>query len=360
MNLELMVSQGMSRSGESDCIRMSKELMLSLGVVEGKKLSLTTYSGASISLRVCAMETVGSISYVTQTVLDSITGDTSHPLEVTLGCDPEFVFLNSKNNMVPTNTWLPASGSIGSDGPLAELRPLPAYHESGVVENLRSLIKALPLLIYAKFGNQSALSPQAHSCWENQAMGFHIHVSAPIELLTFAAPTTKVFLESFITALDYFVGVPAMLLEDTNVRRLGGGMYGNPGDYRVGPKTIEYRTPGGFHLRHPSYAAGIMGLALCVSEELLNEYRNLTNGWRSLNKYSSFEHIKKRYNLPNKSEIRGSLLEPTKKDAVEQLPNMLKQLKSFNSFTAHDKAITTYFKLLASNTQFSPNILDNW
>ena len=160
--------------------------------------------------------------------------------------------------------------------------------------------------------------------------------------------------------MDYFVGLPAMLLEDTNIRRLGDGFYGRPGDYRVSAKTIEYRTPGGFHLRHPKYAAGIMGLALCVGNEVLNEYRDLSNNWRTLDRVNSFEHISRRFNLPPKREIRWALLEPSKQEAVKQLPNILKQLQGMESFKNHRESIGDYFKLVAGNTQYSANLLQNW
>jgi hypothetical protein len=355
----------MSLDRDNEAIRVSPAQMQKLNVAAGRRLSITTYSGTNLSLQVQCAHTedyaVGdTTSYVSQYVLDTVTGDISRPLSVTLGCDPEFVFLDAKSNILPASAWLPAWGPIGSDGPLAELRPLPATHEDGVIENLRKLIKALPLLVDAKFGAPGIIYPQGHSCWQNQAIGFHIHLGAPKEILTYAAPKTKEFLDSFISTMDYFVGIPAMLLEDSNVRRLGDGVYGRPGDYRISSKTIEYRTPGGFHLRHPAYAAGIMGLALCLGEQVLNEYRQLSNNWRNLDRYSSFEHFRSRFNLPQKREIRWALLEPTKCEAVKHLPSMLEQLQSFESFPAHRESIRRYFNLILNNTQYSPDILQNW
>lgn len=365
MNLELKISTRMSSEGENEVIRISPKQMNDLGVKPGRRLSITTYSGTKLSLLVKDTHPEdqllnSNVSFVCQEVLDLVTGDVSRPLRVTLGCDPEFVFLDGNGKVLPSNYWLPTWGPIGSDGPLAELRPKPADHEEGVVDNLRRLIRALPLLVDAKFGSPSLILPQGHSCCQNHAIGFHIHLGAPKELLTFAAPNTKQFIETFITVMDYFVGIPAMLLEDSNIRRLGDGMYGKPGDYRISSKTIEYRTPGGFHLRHPHYAAGIMGLALCMGEEVLNEYRQLSNNWRNLDKYSHFEHVRNRFNLPQKREIMWALTEPTKSEAVKHLPNMLKQLQTLESFSNHKESICRYFGLIANNTQYSPNLLENW
>jgi hypothetical protein len=365
MRLELKVSRLMTKEGESDTIRLSPSQRAELKINLGRRLSLTANEGDKFSLitQDAFIEDIvidRTVAYVTQEVFDRVTGDKTNPLRVTLGCDPEFVFLDAKQNVLPASYWLPTSGVIGSDGPLAELRPRPAEHEDEVVETLRKLIKTLPLLMEVKFGSSDLIVPQGHSCWQNYAIGFHIHLGAPRELLTYAAPNTKEFLESFITVMDYFVGIPAMLLEDTNVRRLGNGTYGKPGDYRVSSKTIEYRTPGGFHLRHPEYAAGIMGLALCLGKEVLNGYKDLSNGWRDLDKVSSFEHFRERYNLPPKREIKWALLEPTKSEAVKHLPNMIEQLQKLDSFSDHKRSICNYFNLIATNTQYSPNLLQNW
>lgn len=365
MRLELKVSSLMTKQGESDTIRLSPKQRADLKIKLGRRLSLTANTGEKFSL-VTQDSYIGDaafgeeVAFVTQDVLDRVTGSLTNPLRVTLGCDPEFVFLDAKKNVLPANYWLPVSGVIGSDGPLAELRPMPEEHEDGVVDNLRKLIKTLPILMDVKFGSTNLILPQGHSCWQNYAIGFHIHLGAPRELLTFAAPNTKEFMESFITVMDYFVGIPAMLLEDSNVRRLGNGTYGKAGDYRVSSKTIEYRTPGGFHLRHPEYAAGIMGLALCLGEEVLNGWRDMSNGWRDLDKFSAFEHFREKYNLPKKREIKWALTEPTKREAVKHLPNMIRQLQRLDSFSAHKKSICNYFNLIANNTQYSPNLLENW
>lgn len=355
----------MSDCTEGDTIRLAPKQKKTLGVVVGQRLSITTYSGTKLSLLVqdAYPEDVvadANSSYVSRSVLDQVTGDTTRPLITTLGCDPEFVFLTHKKAVVPADLWLPTWGPIGSDGALAELRPLPATHEEGVVDNLRKLIRTLPLLATAKFGSNVDLIPQGHSCWDNLAIGFHIHLGAPQEILTYAAPGTREFLQSFVSVMDYFVGIPAMLLEDTNIRRLGDGYYGRPGDYRISSRTIEYRTPGGFHLRHPKYAAGIMGLALCVGNEVLNEYRSLSNNWRTLDRVNSFEHVRRRFTLPQKREIRWALLEPSKQEAVKQLPNILKQLQGMESFKDHRESIGDYFRLVAGNTQYSANLLQNW
>lgn len=364
MKLELQVSERMTRKGENDTVRLSTKDKVRLKATVGKHILLDGAGG--LKFKVIAEDAYledivkdPSTAYVSQEAFDRLVGNPIHK-EVTLGCDPEFVFLDARRRVLPASYWLPMRGQIGSDGPLAELRPSPATHEREVVENLRQLIKRLPQIVQGRFGGTTMASPEGHSCWQNYALGFHIHLGAPRELITYAAPKTRQFLDSFVTVLDYFVGIPAMLLEDTNVRRLGDGQYGKAGDYRVSTKTIEYRTPGGYHLRHPQYAAGIMALALCVGRDVLEDTAKLSKNWKHLDRYCGYERFVKKYSLPQKSEIRWVLADPSKRSALQHIPNMVEQLQKIAHFEDHAESIRTYFGLILGNKQFSPNLLENW
>jgi len=355
----------MSKAGEDGVIRLSAKQKAKLKVNPGAELSLSTESGGKLSVVVADAHSAEAAkergaSWVSQHTFDLVVGNPTDPDIVTLGCDPEFVFIDSRGQVMPANYWLPTKGLVGSDGPLAELRPSPAEHEREVVENLRKLIHCLPVLMEHQFGGTSQVTMEGHSCWQNYALGFHIHIGAPREITTGAAVASKEFVRSFITALDYFVGIPAMLLEDTNLRRLGNGMYGKPGDFRITNRTVEYRTPGGFHLRHPNYAAGVMGLALCVSREIFEDARSESLNWRELNKCAGFSLFQKKYDLPSKSSIRWALSEPTKKAAVAMLPNLIERLRRLRYFHEHEESIRGYFSVMAENKQYSPRLLDNW
>lgn len=364
MLLDIQVSTRMTKFGEDDVVRLSSGQRNRLGVLPGGRIQLTTHAGTKVSLSVEDVHVEDVISdktsaWVSQPVFDTIVGIPTDPGTVTLGCDPEFIFLDNRRRVLPANYWLPTKGAIGSDGPLAELRPAPGEHETEVVENLRSLIKALPWLVKSRFKNDPVVA-EGHSCWENYAIGFHIHIGAPRELVTYAARHSRQFIRSFITALDYFVGIPAMLLEDTNTRRLGNGMYGKPGDFRVTNRTIEYRTPGGFHLRHPEYAAGIMALALCASREILEDARKESNGWRDMDLVAKYAWIKEKFGLPSRERIWWALSEATKQEAVKLLPQLIPAIKQLRYFDEHAPSIRNYFNLILHNRQYSPSLSDNW
>jgi hypothetical protein len=361
MNLKLKISREML---EDNLIGISKNEMDRLKVSLGEKLLLRNREGVSLPLFVKEIQNgqpLKKYAYVSRKIFNIFFGLEEKPYETTLGCDPEFVFVTQGiRRVIPADQWLAHKGVIGSDGPLAELRPSPSQHEDEAVNKLRRLILCLPKIIEERIATKKKVHPEGHSCWENYALGFHIHLGAPKEVISYAAPDSSEFIRSFVAALDYFVGIPAMLLEDSNTRRLGNGMYGKPGDFRVSSCTLEYRTPGGFHLRHPDYARGILGISLCVGSEIFSHVEEVSLGWRELNKFSNYMYLSKKYNLPQKEGIQKALLDPSKRIAVGLVPDLLNQLKRFPTYQKHAAAIKNYFRLVARNQQYSPNLLTNW
>jgi hypothetical protein len=362
MNINLLISGRMTRQGEDGYIRLSRSEQFRLNCKPGGQLQVNNGEVLLVEDLFFEDEYKGKQACVSWDTFARVLN--LGPYKPTLGCDPEFIFLSQHNNVIPANFILPALGPIGSDGPLAELRPEPGENELEVVENLRRLIRSLPQI---RAHRPSLKKVEGHSFWQNSgppwknyAIGFHIHLGIPKQLTTLAAPKSQEFFSSFITALDYFVGIPAMLLEDSNVRRLGDRGYGKPGDYRLSAQTIEYRTPGGYHLRHPVYAAGIMALALCAGGEILTWTAEESDNWRNLDKFCDFDRIRKRFSLPEKREIWWVLADPSKRSAIPLIPNMLQQLQSLESYKTHGNSIATYFRHVLENIQYSPNLLENW
>lgn len=366
MDIRLIVSPSMTDAEEDNIVRVSEEELKKSNTTYGGKGLLRLKSGEKKEFLVLPLadgdKSLPGTARLSKKSLESISGKNLKPTSsFTLGCDPEFVFLTDRKKTCPANLWLPYYGKIGNDGVLAEFRPDPAEHEDGVIDNLRKLIKQVPEMVGKRFGNPNRLTPEAHSEYENNALGFHVHIGAPKKLIVGPSPDGGFdFIRSFIGALDYFVGIPAMLLENTNLRRLGNGPYGKPGDFRLSHKTIEYRTPGGFHLRHPDYARGIMGLAICVGKEILGEAEVLSNFWRDLGGLKQFSRIQAKYGLPDRQAIRKIILEPSKREAVKQIPNIIERLKRMENYGAHNKSINNYFNLVRENRQFNSRILENW
>lgn len=274
-------------------------------------------------------------------------------LKLTVGCDPEFVLINEKDGSVfqASRIWS-YRGEIGSDGPLAELRPRPAKHEDELTENIKELILGVGRRLEGK-----GIRAEAHSCINNMALGFHVHIGLPRQVLDFQAKGAYKFVQRFVQALDFFVGIPTMALEDDNIRRLGDGAYGKPSDFRTSPDTLEYRTPGGFYLRHPDYTRGLLGLSLCVAEQILRE-AEVKCRWKNLETYTKTFH--ESYGIPESKDVRSVLMDPRKRRATEMLPNILRKVSQFDTYEEHRGAISRLFLMIVNNEQFSPLLLENW
>jgi len=274
------------------------------------------------------------------------------PVAFTLGCDPEFVFIDRRGRVCRADTFLPKAGQIGHDGPLGELRPTPGQHEDEVVDHLTQLVRQLPNVVARRFPSRlpggSALIPEAHSETQNLALGFHIHLGSPLPSF-YHEP----FLPILVSALDYFVGIPALLLEDNPRRRLGRSKYGKPSDVRLG-NTVEYRTPGGFLLRHPDYARGAMGIALCVAKSLFMAW-----GFHR----TTEADVRQKFAMPSPSVVRKFFAQPDavcKAQSRTILPNIVKSLEKMEFFAYHQHSIRLFFRYTLLSRQFSPQLLGNW
>ena len=243
------------------------------------------------------------------------------PHELTIGCDPELFLLKKKTNLVsPAYLTLPKESQLGSDGDLAELRPDYALCPEQLMLNLRKLILEIP------FKLPLSLFPYASSWEAFRCCGFHIHLGLPIELLSFAVEKTDTFLRNIVSALDYFVGIPAAALDPDNKRRFNE-QYGKPGDYKLSMRTLEYRTPGGFHLRTPGYTKNLLISAFKITEEIIKDAEKVSKGWTDSSKIVDFNYFKHKYNIPSREYIKSVFLTKDKDKLKEESDKINSQLK---------------------------------
>jgi hypothetical protein len=329
---------------------------------DGGFLNVTGENGRQVKLKIG--QSPNSNSYVSRKTLYSL--HKQKALEVTLGCDPEFMLVNKHGKALRASEIITTmEGRIGNDGFLGELRPRPGANEIEVTENLRKLIRKIPSMMSSKrFGPEFAW-PEAHSEKDNRAAGFHIHIGAPKPLTTKAALGSNKFLDSFAGALDYFVGIPGMLIEQSTLRRLGKGekgiVYGNASDWRTSHfGTIEYRTLGGFHLRHPSYAKGVLALTQCVGKDILTYMESLSCGWAYLAPISGFETLQNKYGLPNRSDILNAFNSTGKDKALYMLEGIINVVSKMDNYHEHRDSIEDFLKLVINETIYSPKLSDNW
>lgn len=325
---------------------------------EGGFLNVSGESGRQLKLKIG--NSPNSNSYVSRKALYTLYKQ--KPVAVTLGCDPEFLLVGKNGKVCRAEGVLTdVLGSIGNDGALGEFRPAPGKDEHEVTENLRALIKKLPSIIDSKFPMPGVLHAEGHSEKQNCPCGFHIHMGAPRPLTTRAALGSPKFLASFATALDFFVGIPGLILEQSDLRRLGDGKYGKAGDVRTSTfGTIEYRSLGGFHLRHPDYTKGILALAQCASKDILTHMEGVSCGWAYLSTVSGFDTLQNKYGLPNKEDILDAFSSPGKGKALHMLESVINVVSSLENYKEHKESIDNFLTLVINNTIYSPKLQDNW
>lgn len=256
------------------------------------------------------------------------------PHELTIGCDPELFLISRKSGkVVPAWKLLPKERKFGSDGDLAELRPDHGLGPAQLIVNLRRLIATIP------FDIPLWLDPYACSWHAYRCSGFHIHLGMPMEILSFAADGTDLLVKSIITTLDYFVGVPAACLDPEDKRRFNKE-YGKPGDYRLKMRTLEYRTPGGFHLKSPAYAKSLLNSAYYITQKIIRDTEIDSKGWTETKEITDYNYFRSKYCLPNKSYVKDILKTKNReklKDERDKVVNKLGSIIKNSNFIVKER-----------------------
>lgn len=355
-----------SRLVKSGEISLPRELRLDLGVLVGQFLQIKSGELESVlqissPLSEAQRCTLVSIEEYSKIKRESVEYKI---LEVTLGCDPEF-FILWNNKRVVAATYLPFVGQIGCDGELGELRPAYGRHESQVVATLANLIPQIPGKMkreawaygYPERGDQ--FSYEAHSYLSGVAAGFHVHMGIPPEILNTRRDFNRAAMNHIVQCLDWYVSVPLVPLEADHSRRTGRSNYGRPGDYRPSNVTLEYRTPGGFYLRTPTLAAGLLGMSLLVVESVVSRLKIASKNFVNLHKLTP-KDLHEIMPKPEPDEIRGVLLSEDVNLSRYAIDGIRKQLESLPSFGKHRKAIEDFFSVVDEKEQPGPNLLVNW
>jgi hypothetical protein len=177
-----------------------------------------------------------------------------------LGTDVEVMLKNATSGkMVLASQFFSRKGKIGCDDrsvqfdgkrlPLLELRPDPDSNPLALINNLKKLMTEAATAI-----NRRAVEWRAGSMpFKPYSIGGHIHFSG--------VP----FSSQLVRALDNYVGLPLMVIEDQKTavpRRVRYGFYGDIRHKDYGG--FEYRTPGSFVVS-PEIAAAAICLAYVVA-----------------------------------------------------------------------------------------------
>lgn len=188
-------------------------------------------------------------------------GADQRPVDIILGCDPEFVLRRRRTGrLVPASSFFPRWGQVGLDRivarakgtyfhPIAELRPAPSPSPHELVDNLRRAMARAAWLVRGRDIRFEAGSLGAPGF----PIGGHIHLSN-------IRPTTDLLL-----ALDNYLTVPLLLLEDSAAARARRPRYGTLGEFRLQRHGgFEYRTPPSW-IFSPEFALAVLCLAKIIA-----------------------------------------------------------------------------------------------
>lgn len=219
-------------------------------------------------------------------------------IQLMMGMDPEFLLVDASSmEVVPASQFLERIGEVGCDAvhmdgitsfPVAELRPEPSLQPRGLLVELMHALGSAKQLIR----DRSLIWMAGGMPVPGLPLGGHLHFSGIV--LTY----------SLVQALDNYLALPVMLLEDhTSLNRRP--RYGYLGDFRRQPHGgFEYRTLPSF-LVSPLVAKGVVFLAYLI----VRHYKELV--LRPLNQ----EIIHRAYYEGNRNVIRGCI-EPLFRDVM--------------------------------------------
>ena len=266
---------------------------------------------------------------------------------VSLGCDPEFFLCHRI-----TNQYISAEGIIGGtkkrpkriskeghsvqeDNVLGEFNIPPSFSKKEFLDNILKAIKIIQTEIIPKdlemrieshayfdweqLNTKQAITVgcdpdyNAWSGWENdipddfeynnlRTAGGHIHVG-------YNNPTEETSI-LIVKAMDLFLGIPSLILDNDRVRR---ELYGAPGSYRLKPYGVEYRVLSNFWIASPLYIEWV--------------WDSTMKALQSLNSIEITNHVQKVIELQDSSEAKQIM----KKFSIKLPENILKEIKNVKS-----------------------------
>lgn len=195
-------------------------------------------------------------------------GNPANP-PVLLGADPEFIMKRTTGRIVYASRFFPRRGRIGYDQqgsrqvrgshPIVELRPVPSEHPSELVAEIKRLLRRA-----TKRTPQKGVTWQAGSLPSpGYGVGGHIHFS-------------RVGLTSdLLRALDNYLAIPVMMLENPEKARRRRRQYGYLGEFRwKSYGGFEYRTLSSWIVA-PHLALAVVSLAKLVVDNYPRLRRNI-------------------------------------------------------------------------------------
>ncbi len=198
--------------------------------------------------------------------------------DTVVGGDPEFMLFNEDGNIMYAAriNKLSHSDALGSDGPLAELRPDPAIEVEDFVNNIQNILTDHPNIALIDpyewvggchySGPASGQLPGEEREWP---VGGHIHLGTPANLAqkisSFGTNYSRAVYACLQRILDDYVAIPMMKLDGKKNGMKRRKSYGYFGDHKTDHSRLEYRTLSGEWLTHPELARIVIGTVKAIA-----------------------------------------------------------------------------------------------
>ena len=393
-NIKIKISEIMNNNirlynNENHILRIPRELRQKLNVEIGQQFQLNSIKNKPVILQVGPAfkndkEQDNGVCYVTRSVFNNINIENTddHKVKIvrgiTLGCDPEF-FLVDKNSkkILRAETFFKKWGEIGYDGILAEFRPKPALTPQELTNNIYNLIKnTRKILDLNNIYEPSEIMMFASSCHDvglpkslltglstQATAGFHLHFGLPKSILGHT-PNIMALMFKIVKIMDYYVGLPSIMLEtEKDARRRSNTQinYGKPSDFRLDNKTLEYRVPGGSMLKHPSLTRGLIALGITVIEDIVSKIKIQTNNFKQLYWMEQDNRLKELYpNILDTTDMFSLMCSPNLDTVMTYFDNIYTDVQNMIGFKEKQVELDDFFYHIAHNIQYNNNLEKNW
>lgn len=197
--------------------------------------------------------------------------------DTVVGADPEFLLMNDDGTIkyAAEVDDFGHADILGSDGPLAEIRPDPTIDVVDFVHSIKHILsnhKNVKLIKkYQWVGGCYYYGKQEGRDERTWPLGGHIHIGTPARL----ARAIGSFGELYETAvyscldkvLDEYVAIPAIKIDSKKISNLRREEFGEFGDVRTNHNRLEYRALSGEWLTHPKMAEAVVGTVKAIAHE---------------------------------------------------------------------------------------------
>jgi len=211
----------------------------------------------------CSSKEKGANIWISDTIEDTV-----------IGADPEFILVDSNGlaQYASNVEGLAHEGRLGSDGPLAELRPDPEISIKSFINNIKDLLTndSARQCIEPYDWIAGCYFADGDNRYENRAyaVGGHAHIGTPTQVFENLCRDNRTSIALFSClqrVLDEYISIPMLKIEGKEAEISRRGHYGYYGDHKTDHGRLEFRSLSGFWLAHPKLAEAVIGSVKAVS-----------------------------------------------------------------------------------------------